>query len=135
MIYLFEIHLLACVLFLSGKDADSYQLKDRTDGPLTAGRVKRWHADGVALYVLNILPLIGWDPHDWLKTLAAALLIRLSVFDLAFNHWAGLPTTALGGTAITDKFFVRIYGQHGAVLKSLTFFVLTIIGNLLNIFL
>lgn len=135
MIYLFELYLIICVLFLAGKDADSYLLKDKTDNALTAGRVLRWHTDGLILYILYIIPLVIWDSRDWWKTLIAAALIRLTLFDLAFNDWSNLPITYLGGTAATDKLFVRIYGLNGAVEKCLTFFGLLIIGNLLNIFL
>lgn len=135
MIYLFELYLFACVLFLAGKDAESYLLKAQTDNGLTAGRIRRWHTDGVILYLLNMLPLIVWDSRDWWKILLAGGLIRASFFDMVFNDYSNLSITYLGGTAAADKFFVRIYGQNGAVLKSLTFFVLLIIGNLLNHFL
>jgi hypothetical protein len=135
MIYLIQAYLLTCCLFLAGKDADSYQLKDKKDNDLSAGRVKRWHRDGFILYVLFIIPLAVWDNMDNWKILIAAGLIRLAFFDLAFNHWASLPTTYLGSTAWADKQFVKIFGINGAIKKAATFLLLWIAGNLLNHFL
>jgi hypothetical protein len=135
MIYGFELYLLVCVLFLAGKDADSQQLKDKTDNPLTRGRVNRWHRDGVALYALNLVPLLFFWWALWWQTILAAGLIRLAVYDLAFNHWASLQMTYLGGTAITDRIFVGIFGINGAVRKSITFSAILVAGNILNHFL
>lgn len=135
MIYAFQLYYLVCTLFLAGKDADSYQLKARQDNALSAGRINRWHRDGVVLAILYLvapvclLPFLAW------KMCIAALLIRASVFDLAFNHWAGLPELYLGGTAWADKLLVRIFGTSGAVKKSLTFFALLVGLNVLNHFL
>jgi len=132
MIYIFEVYLIICVLFLAGKDADSYQLKDRQDNNLSAGRVKRWHRDGVTLFILYLLPLAAWHPALWWKVLVSAALVRLSLFDLAFNKWAGLSIHYLGGTAIFDKMAARIFGINGAVLKSSVFLALLIALNVLN---
>lgn len=135
MIYLFELYLIVCVLFLAGKDADSYQLKEKTDNGLSAGRVKRWHRDGLILFVLYLLPLIVWDARDAWKTVIGGALIRGALFDLAFNHWASLSTSYLGGTAWADKLFVKVFGVNGAILKSSIFLALLIGLNLLNYFL
>lgn len=135
MIYLFEIYLLVCILFLAGKDADSQLLKDKTDSPLTRGRVNRWHRDGVALFALYLVPLVVWDWRDAWKTVLAGGLWRLSVYDLAFNSWASLPITYLGGTAWADRVFTGIFGTNGAVHKSITFLAVLIACNLLNYFL
>jgi hypothetical protein len=132
MLIIFQAYLITCCLFLAGKDADSYQLKDKKDNDLSAGRIKRWHRDGFILYVLFILPLVVWDTVDNWKIVIAATLIRLAFFDLAFNHWASLPTTYLGGTAWADKQLVKIFGINGAVKKSLTAAAMLIAGNLLN---
>lgn len=132
MLYFFQLYLITCVLFLAGKDADSYLLKDRTDNALSSGRVKRWHRDGFILYILFLLPLIVWDGSDNWRTAIAVTLIRLSLFDLGFNHWAGLPESYLGGTAWSDRLFVRIFGINGAARKSLTFLAILIILNFLN---
>lgn len=135
MIYLFELYLLTCILFLAGKDADSQQLKDKTDNPQTRGQVNRWHRDGVALFILYLAPLIVWDWRDAWKIVLASGLLRLSVYDLAFNSWASLPITYLGGTAWADRVFVGLFGVNGAVRKSITFLAILIAGNILNHFL
>lgn len=132
MIYLFQFYLIVCVLFLAGKDADSYQLKEKKDNALSAGRVKRWHRDGLILYLLYFLPLVVLDARDSWKTVIAGVLIRSSLFDLAFNHWAGLPVTYLGGTAWADGLFVKTFGLNGAIRKSIAFAAVLIILNLLN---
>lgn len=135
MIYIIQAYLLPCLLFLAGKDATSYLLKDKKDNALSAGRVQRWHRDGFVLYVLFILACVDKEPVLWWKTLIAATLLRLSLFDLCFNWWASLPITYLGGTAWSDRQFVRIFGINGAVKKSLTFLALLVGLNILNYFL
>lgn len=131
-LYFAELYLTACVLFLAGKDADSYLLKDKTDNQFSIGRVKRWHADGVALFILDVILLVFWMPAIAGKIVMAGVLIRLSLFDLAFNHWASLPITYLGGTTGSDRFFVRIFGANGAARKSLAFAAILVILNILN---
>jgi hypothetical protein len=135
MLYAFQLYLIVCALFLAGKDADSYLLMQHTSTPLIAARVKRWHRDGAILYLLIIVPLLTWQPILAWKTCVAALLIRLTLFDLAFNHWANLSAQYLGGTAWADRLFVRIFGQQGAVTKAVTFFIIWVALNLLNQFL
>jgi hypothetical protein len=135
MIYIFQGYLLLCCLMLAEKDADSYQLKDKKDNDLTAGRVKRWHRDGFILYCLYILPLAVWDTVDNWKIIIAATLIRLTFFDLLFNHYAPLSIHYLGGTAWADKQFVKIFGINGALKKAIAFFLLLVAGNILNHFL
>lgn len=128
-IYIAQAYLMICILFLAGKDATSYRLKDhnRSAGSLQSNRIKRWHRDGVALWVLVTLP-VAYFVSGWL--LLYSVLIRGAVFDLGFNKWAGLQTTYLGGSAFWDKFFVKIFGQHGAVWKSIAFGVILIIINI-----
>ena len=132
MIYAFQLYYFVCTLFLAGKDADSYLLKDRRDNPMSYARVKRWHRDGVVLAVLPLVPFVCWLPFLAWKICLSALLIRLTAFDLPFNHWASLPPYYLGGTAWADRQFVKIFGINGAVKKSLTFGALWIAGNVLN---
>jgi len=140
MIYAFQLYYLVCTLFLAGKDADSYQLKARENNALTAGRINRWHRDGVILAVLFVLPFIGkptifdLDPAPFWQCCVAALLIRLVFFDIPFNIWAPLPWQYIGGTAWADKLFVKIFGTAGAVKKSLTFLALLVGLNILNHF-
>jgi hypothetical protein len=135
MIYAFQLYYMVCTLFLAGKDADSYLLKDRRDNPMSYARVKRWHRDGLILAMLFVLPLVAWLPVLAWKTCLGALLIRLSFFDLPFNRWASLPPYYLGGTAWVDGIFVKIFGQNGGLRKSLAFFVILVLLNLLNHFL
>lgn len=131
MFYGFEIYYIICTIVLAGKDADSYQLKDRKDNPLSYSRVKRWHRDGLILAALYVVPFVGWHPEIAWKSCVAALLIRLVCFDIPFNIWAPLPVRYIGGTAWVDRQFVSIFGQQGAVQKSLTFLVLLLIQNFL----
>ncbi|HEY4112176.1 hypothetical protein [Puia sp.] len=135
MIYAIQGYLIVYVLFLAGKDADSYQLKDRQDNPLSSGRVKRWHRDGLALFVLYVGMLMYYEQPLWWKTGLVAILIRLAIFDIFFNRWSSLEITYLGGTAGMDRLFVSIFGINGAVRKSLFFAAILVALNLLNIFL
>jgi hypothetical protein len=130
MIYVAQLYLLICILFLAGKDATSYRLKDhnRPAGSLQSNRIKRWHRDGVALWVLCTLP-VAYYVSEWL--LLYSVLIRGAVFDLMFNKWAGLQIAFLGGSAFWDKFFVKIFGQHGALKKSVAFAILLAVANVL----
>jgi hypothetical protein len=133
MIYALIAYLAAAILALGGKDADSYQLKARQDDGLTVSRVKRWHRDGVILFLL-IVALAAWkDLAEWYKVAIAAGLLRLSLFDLAFNYWAGgLSIHYLGGTAWWDRQMVKIFGINGAVLKAsifLTILIALIVAN------
>ena len=124
-----QIYVLACVLLLAGKDATSYLLKDKNNNSsLGLKRIERWHRDGVALNALIIVPVVYLRPElSWI--ILYAVLIRLSIFDLAFNKWAGLNYRYLGSTAKADKLFVKIFGQYGAVKKSLFFLVVLGILN------
>lgn len=127
--YICQLYLLICILFLAGKDATSYRLKDhnRPAGSLQSNRIKRWHRDGVVLWVLYTLP-VAYFVSGWM--LLYSVLIRGSVFDIGFNRWSGLDITYLGGSSWWDKFFVKIFGQHGALWKSLAFIVLLGIANI-----
>ena len=126
-----EIYLIICILFLAGKDASSYLLKDklRSDNTIDLNRIKRWHRDGVILNLLYITPLFILT--QW-YILIYALLIRLSFFDIAFNKWSGLNPNFLGSTSLVDKIFIRIFGKNGAIKKSLFFFIVLIILNILQ---
>ena len=131
MIYLAQLYIIVCTLFLAGHDSTSYLLKSggTNIGPLLFKRIRRWHRDGSIIFFLCCLPLvyfIGW------QIIIAALLIRLSFFDLAFNLWSGLPIEMLGTTADADKFFAWVFGKDGALKKSLLFLVLLVLLNILN---
>lgn len=131
MIIVAEIYLIICILFLAGKDASSYLLKDklRSDNTIDLNRIKRWHRDGVALNILFLIPLLFLV--KW-YILIYALLIRLSFFDMAFNKWAGLNLHFLGSTSNVDKIFVKIFGKNGAVKKSLFFLAVLVLLNILQ---
>jgi hypothetical protein len=127
MFYIAILYLLIFKLFLAGKDASSYLLKDKSaSGHLTNYRIKRWHRDGVAIDVMNTLSVAYIFGPAWWQVILISLLLRLAVFDLAFNKWAFLNINYLGSTAWADKLFVKIFGINGAIKKSL-FFAITIV--------
>lgn len=128
MFIIYQLYLLISKLFLAGKDASSYLLKDkRANGELTNNRIKRWHRDGVFLDVLYTLGAAYNADKNWWKVVIASVLIRLSIFNLVFNYWAGLSITELGSTAWFDKKLSKIFGQQGAVKAAIFFFILLII--------
>jgi hypothetical protein len=132
MIWIAQLYLLLGILFLAGKDATSYRLKDHNvSGKLIMGRIKRWHRDGLVLWLLITLPMIYFV--HWQMAIYS-VLIRASIFDMAFNKWGGIASTYLGGTAWADKAFVKIFGVHGAIKKSLAFAFLWAALNVLNVF-
>lgn len=118
-------------LLLAGKDADSYLLKIKTDDALTLDRLNRWHRDGLflAMVICGLCVLI--NPEVWWFMITSCVLIRTSLFDVAFNKWSSLDIKYIGNTAATDKLFRPIFGVNGAVLKSVSFFILLIIFNYL----
>lgn len=133
MFVLTQLYLLIVKLFLAGKDASSYLLKDKTDNALTKKRINRWHRDGVALDVLSTLPLAYINTRDWAFVILTSVLLRLSVFDLAFNKWASLNIHHLGSTAWFDQQFAKIFGVNGAVQKSVFFMIVLIVFNVLKL--
>lgn len=128
-----QVWLLVTILFLAGKDATSYRLKDhnRAASSLQASRINRWHRDGVCLWVLITLPVFYFI-SPWQAVWS--VLIRASVWDISFNHWAGLPKRYLGGSAWFDRLFVKVFGTYGAVRKSLAFACILVLSNLLTTF-
>lgn len=130
MIILAQLYIVIVTLLLAGKDATSFLLKERNDiaNSLYYKRIDRWHRDGVSLFILLILPLCYFI-SGWLALYG--LLIRLAFFDIAFNKWAGLHTNFLGSTSIFDKIFSSIFGNRGAVKKSLFFLAILIALNIL----
>lgn len=134
MFFIGELYLLIVKLFLAGKDASSYLLKDKSaQGILVGNRIKRWHRDGVALDILSVIPVVYIVGQDWWQVIISNILIRLSFYDIAFNRWAGIDLTYLGSTAKFDRFFIKLFGVHGAIKKSLVLFVLLITFNILKI--
>ena len=132
VLILAQIYVLICILFLAGKDASSYLLKDqnRPSSTLDNKRINRWHRDGVALNMLIIVPIVYLAPElSWI--ILYTVLIRLAVFDIAFNKWAGLNYRFLGSTAWADNFFSSIFGKYGAVKKSIFFLIVLIVMNII----
>lgn len=128
MFVLAIVFLLVFKLFLAGKDASSYLLKDKNaTGQLTSNRIKRWHRDGVAIDALNTASVAYIFGPAWWQVILVSLVIRLAVYDLAFNYWAGLNINYLGSTAWADQQFVKVFGINGAVKKSL-FFLAILVG-------
>lgn len=115
------IYLLILKLFLAGKDATSFLLKDDEENSLTKVRIKRWHRDGVALDVLSSVPIALHFGSDWWQIAIVSILLRLGIYDMAFNHWSKLSITFLGSTATFDRVFAKIFGEHGAIKKSIFF--------------
>lgn len=124
-----SIFLLAFKLFLAGKDASSYLLRDKnpSDIALAEERIFRWHRDGVILDLLNTFGIAYIFGDDWWQIIFISVLLRLSVFDLAFNFWAGLSVTYLGSTAYFDRLFIKVFGKNGAVKKSISFFCVLLV--------
>lgn len=131
-LFLFEIYVCVCILFLAGKDASSYLLKDhnRTANTLDNRRIDRWHRDGAALNILVIVPIVYLRPDLYLIILYT-ILIRLAIFDIAFNRWSSINYKYIGSTALTDRIFSKIFGRYGAVRKSLFFGIILILLNIL----
>lgn len=123
-------------LFLAGKDASSYLLRGMIDPyqGVTKSRLDRWHRDGVAIHGIFTF-VLAWATGLWVTIPIQALLVRLSVYDLAFNKWSSLPETYIGNTSKIDRFFRRIFGNNGALEKSIVFLIILIIWGVLRIFL
>lgn len=134
MIIIQQLYLLITKLFLAGKDASSYLLKDKSAvGETTNSRIQRWHRDGVILDILVTIPGAYIAGNNWWQIVVSSLLLRLATFDLAFNKWSGLSITFLGSTAWVDKQFVKVFGTNGAVKKSLFFFILLVLFDVAKI--
>lgn len=126
-----EIYVLVCILFLAGKDATSYLLKDHNRPPTDTdkNRVERWHRDGVALNALIIMPIVYLRP-DLYWLILYTVLIRLAFFDLAFNKWSSLKYNFLGSTAWSDKLMIKVFGKYGAIKKAIFFFIVLVALNI-----
>lgn len=122
-------------LFLSGKDASSYLLREKIGAyeGLTKDRIDRWHRDG-AIIDLMFTGAIAWATTLYITIPILSLLIRLSVYDISFNKYTSLPLTYLGSTSIVDRMFSKIFGINGAVKKSLTFAAIIVIWGLIKTF-
>jgi hypothetical protein len=124
--------LLIYKLFLAGKDASSYLLKDKNaTGEIITKRIQRWHRDGIAIDLIFTL-VLAWAVHDW-NVIIQSLLVRLAVFDLAFNYWSSLNIHYLGSTALADRIFIKIFGINGAVTKSICFLAALIVWGLIKL--
>ena len=124
-----EVMYIICTLLLAGKDADSYLLKNNLSDKLTLNRVSRWHRDGFFLALAIVILCVMVRLDRWWVIISTCILIRLSFFDIFYNRWSGLGIDYIGNTAWTDQQLRKIFGSNGAVLKSITFFILLLIFN------
>jgi hypothetical protein len=132
---MFVISILLLIVFkllLAGKDASSYLLKDKVDNNLTVKRIQRWHRDGVALDLI-FTGVLTWATSLYIEVPILSVLLRLAVYDSAFNQWAGLDIRYLGSTSWIDRQFVKIFGLHGALEKSFVFLGITVIWGILKL--
>jgi hypothetical protein len=121
-------------VILGCKDGATYKIFGRPiqDYSKVKEWLKWWHFYGAFDYILLLSVLffvVGW------KILIAALLIRVSVFDLCYNWKSGLSHSHIGTEAVSDKIFAKIFGPNGARKKALVFLLVLIILNGLNYFL
>jgi hypothetical protein len=142
-----EILILIACFFLAGHDSTSYLLRKggNNAGTLLYSRLDRWHRDGLINYCIVVLAInvgeicyalkigqsFSLSMIDW-KMFIAAAFIRASFFDLAFNYWSQNPINLIGTTAFFDRLSARIFGQKGAVKKSLAFLILLVALNYLQ---
>jgi len=136
---MYWLSLLICLtitLLLAGKDASSYLLRGVLDPyqGVTKSRLDRWHRDGVFIHGLFTV-ILAWATGMWITVPIQALLVRLGFYDLAFNKWASLPTTYIGNTSGVDRIFRKIFGNNGALEKSIVFLVILLLWGVLRIFL
>ena len=139
MIYLFQLSFLVFTLFFAGRDSVSITQKEKESNELTKQRNKWWHTQGGILYVIFVVTVCCtvWyydSVYFGLKLCFAAALIRVIFFDPALNHWSGWSIRYLGTTAGWDKLFVKVFGKEGAMKKTIAFFVLLVVLNLVNEF-
>lgn len=118
-------------LLLASKDADTTLLKNKTDDALTLKRLTRWHKSGFFLGACLTCFCVLVEPELWWFMIPACILSRVSLYDIGFNKWASLDIKYIGNTAITDKAFRGIFGVNGAVIKSIVFFALLIVLNII----
>lgn len=124
------------IVLLAGKDATSYLLRGAItpyEG-VTKSRLDRWHRDGVLIHALFV-GVLAWATGLWITIPVQALLLRLGFYDLAFNKFASLPITYIGSTSVIDRIFLKVFGNNGALEKSLTFLLILITWGILRIFL
>ena len=128
---LFQIYILVFVLVLAYQNATSYLFQDQSSNPPSMKTLNRWHTLNVVLNGIAIVPFLIYDLSNWWLYLIYAILIRLSIFDIAFNYFSNLDYRFLGTTAWADRFFAKIFGDKGAVKKGILFLIILIIINIL----
>ena len=139
MIYLLQLSFWMFTLFFAGRDSVSISQKEKEFNELTKQRNKWWHTQGgilYAIFVLTVCCTVWYYDSVWfgLKLGVAAALTRVILFDPALNHWSGWSITHLGTTAAWDKIFKKLFGKEGAMKKTIAFFILLVILNLVNEF-
>ena len=116
MIFYIQIYLVVLTVLLSIKDSTSYLLKTKDKNLLVTSRVNRWHLQGAAIFVISLLPLMYIG--NIIEVSIAALLIRLSLYDLVFNKAANLDFSFFGTTSKSDIAFSKIFVAQCKTLKS-----------------
>lgn len=125
MIYA-QLYCLLIALILGYRDGMSHQ----SNRILGSKQLTAWHFCGGLLYTLFTGPLFflaGWE------IFIAALLIRLAVFDVAYNKAAGLKLAYMGeGTEKIERVAIKVFGPNGAVKKMIVALAILIILNILH---
>lgn len=131
MLVVAAVILIIFKIFLAKKDASSYLLKEKDEeNELTHKRIKRWHRDGVIIDLI-FTSVLAWAVKDYIHVAVQSLLVRLTVYDVAFNYCAKLDYKHLGSTAWADQIFSKYFGQDGAVKKAIFFLIVLVIYTLL----
>ncbi len=126
MLFITLVFSIVFTLFLAGKDAASYLLKNNSAiGPLVTSRLQTWHIDGFIINAIFIF-VLAYAGDSWWIILQGGL-VRASIYNIAFNYWAGLSITYIGTTSWIDKNITsKIFGSNGAIIQTLTFSIITL---------
>lgn len=134
MLLVSALILIIFTIFLARKDGTSFLLKEKHEESwLTFKRLKRWHLDGVIIYLIFTSVLARAIPGHNVHVFVQALLVRLALYDVVFNNSAQLDWRYLGSTAAVDKEFIKIFGESGAIKKSIAFLVILVLTFFLKI--
>jgi hypothetical protein len=146
MIYIFQIYCLLLTAVSAYRDGIEYLLRGKSIGTyfIIKKRNNYWHISGATeyaiavmfIFVINIYfkKIIPVDYLLWGKMVLGAVLIRLFLFDCLRNK-VSQSRQEFGTEAFWDKIFTGVFGKKGVVIKSLFFFILLLVLNLLNYYL
>jgi len=127
-----QLYILFLAAVFGARDGINYSIYGvpKTDYKTLHASLKWWHFSGAFLYGFAGGPLvmiISW------KLIIALLLLRVSIFDIAYNHFAGLPLSHIGTEAFWDRVFRSIFGAKGGIIKAVCFVLILALLNFLNI--